>query len=296
MHVFTISDVLAHEVLTSLGTTTPTDRASVDDLYRRFCATVPFDPIMKAVAVKEGFTPPGSNAAEVAERFLATGVGGTCWANCGLLAALFQHAGIDATIGLERMIDRDEVDFHCFVVIHLDGERLLADPIHVSGAPFPMRVGARGIHPAYTNAIAADDRGGENRVARHERLLHVWNGPEHGGRYVVLDDALDPSDVAAFCAVSVQHTGVRASRLFQRTATTDSVRIVKPASDGHGLEVREWRRLGNHSNSLAVEATTAHGPEGVMAALRINPDGLDLLLRSGLALRRGDAMAFAPTA
>lgn len=287
----TISDDLAREVLRAIGATAPSDRASLDDLYSRFCATVPFDPVMKALAMREGVTPPGDDPTETAERFLTTGLGGTCWSNCGLLCALLEHAGIDASIGIERMLDRDGVDFHCFVNAWCDSSPMFLDPIHVSGRPMPMRAGVTGSHPAYLNRL-------ESEPPPANRMLHVWRGPENAGRYVVLAAGLDADDVAAFCAVSVQHTGVRARRLFHRTATDREVRIVKPTADGNGLEVRTWyapRSGGDadaHESGLAFDVEIVQEPPLVMAALGVTTEGMNLVVRAGLAQPSGDGWRF----
>jgi hypothetical protein len=296
MSRFHLPDALAQEVLAAIGAHRPSDATGVAELYRRFCAAIPFDPVMKAVAIREGTQPPGADPAPVAERYLATGIGGTCWATCGVLAALLGHAGIDATIALERMLDIAVVDFHCFTVAVLDDEPVALDPVHVSGDPLPLRVGPQGTHPTYRAEFDADDLG---------RLEHTWRGPEHGGRYVVLSQRLDSADVAAFCDVSVQHTGVRARRLFQRTATPEAIRIVRPTDDGLGLRVREWTAAtdgaraagepggGDDTTDATMPRTSeARHPAEILEALRTNETGMDLVVRSGLAVREGDGWRF----
>lgn len=293
MSRFQLPDSLARDVLAEIGADAPTDAAGVAELYRRFCAVVPFDPVMKAVTVREGTRPPGADPVEVAERFLATGIGGTCWATCGVLAGLAAHAGLDAAIGLERMLDIPAVDFHCFTVLDGADGPVALDPVHVSGDPLPLRSGAVGTHPVYRASFAADEMG---------RLLHTWRGPEHGGRYVVLSERLGVEDVAAFCDVSVQHTGVRARRLFQRTVTPDGIRIVRPTDDGRGVVVREWTAPANvdvdveepevAASPAPCQTTEARQPAQILEALRINEAGMDLIVRSGLAVPHGDGWQF----
>lgn len=291
MSRFHLPDALAHEVLAAIGAERPRDTAGLAELYRRFCAAIPFDPVMKAVAIRECTQPPGADPVAVAERFLATGIGGTCWATCGVLAGLAAHAGLDASIGLERMLDIDVVDFHCFTVLHTDNGPLALDPVHVSGDPLPLRAGAGGTHPVYATSFAADEM---------DRLLHTWRSPEHGGRYVVLSDRLGVDDVAAFCDVSVDHTGVRARRLFQRTVTPDGTRIVRPTNDGRGLRVRAWTAppaaegaaAGAGTSTVTCETTEAYEPAQILEALRVNEAGMALVVRSGLATPDGDGWRF----
>ncbi len=300
MAEFTLPTALADDVLRRLAYE-PGGRCDLDLLYSRFCDTVPFDPVAKARAVREGHRPPGSDPVEVAEHFLATGLGGTCWATCGLLAALVHHVGVEATVGVERMRATDAVDFHSFVVAWTDDGPHMLDPVHASGRPLALRAGSTGTHPVYRSVLVGfdtDERSRRGEAAERPpasgarsgvppRVGHEWASPDHAGSYVVLTDHLDPADVAAFCDVSVAHTGVRAQRLFHRTAGIDSLTIVRPLLDGRGLERRTWS--GSAPTPERVELRTA---EDICAALHVGEDGMAAVVASGLAEVDGTTWRF----
>lgn len=267
MERFTIPAGLADELCDALGSALPSDPQGIGDLYRTWCAQVPFDPVAKAAALVEGRTPPGDDPVEVAERWLTTGLGSTCWGHVTVLGALLERAGVRVSAGLDRMLTADLVDFHSFLVVHADGAPLLLDPIHPSGDPLPMVAGARGTHPAYGVGLDGADR----------RLEHWFDQPIAGsrsGRYAVLATNLDRADVRAFCRVSVDHSGVGA-RFFQRRVLADRFVVIRPTEDGAALAIRTWRE-GQESTTVIADVDEA------LAAAGYRPGARSWLERAGL--------------
>jgi len=250
---------LADELLAALGTSLPTNRAGVDQLYAAWVARVPFDPVAKALALTRGERPPGDDPVEVAERFLTTGLGSTCWGHVTVLQALLDRAGAPSTIGLDRM-RIDLVDFHAFLTVEVDDRRFLLDPIKVSGGLLPLEPGARGDHPAYSVGVDAGSDG---------RLEHwfVADTPEPSRlTYVVLADDLDLDDVRTFLSISATHSGVGRT-FFQRRAHETSVEHLRPTATGRALEHRTrttrdspWTTTQIDDLDEALSAARLHGP------------------------------------
>jgi hypothetical protein len=114
----------------------PEDLAGIARLYRAWCAQVPFDNVAKVLAVRDGRTPPGAEPEEVVERWLATGVGATCWGHVTGLAGVLGAAGSNSRIAVDRMRrDDDIVDFHAFVIVETAPRRTCAIP-STSAAPW----------------------------------------------------------------------------------------------------------------------------------------------------------------
>jgi N-hydroxyarylamine O-acetyltransferase len=156
-------DELVQEMCTRLGVPQPSDMAGVTALYRAWCEQIPFDSISKALALREGVLPPGSDPADLSERWLTTGLGGTCWGHASAMAAVLEAGDVHCRVGLDRFLIDDRVDFHSFLVVE-DGDRRLAlDVTHGSGDPLPIEAGAQGTHPAYPVEFVDDGDG---------RLLH----------------------------------------------------------------------------------------------------------------------------
>lgn len=257
---------LAAEACDRLGVGLPGDLDGVADLYRSWCASVPFDPIAKALALRRGEVPPGADPDDLLRRWLTTGVGGTCWGHCSSLAGLLELAGVPATVGLDRMLRTDGVvDFHSFVVVDEDGRRLALDPIHVSGSPLPLEPGARGDHGAYATWV--DDDGG--------RLLHRFTHPASPEvtTYHVVGLDLDADDVRAFCEVSARHSGVRAQRLFARRCPPGELVQLRTEDDG-SLAVHRWT-----ASDHAVEPV---GQGAGVPALGWGPAALAAAIQAGL--------------
>jgi hypothetical protein len=267
MEPFTLPAGLVDEVCGALGIGLPADRAGVAALYRRWCAAVPFDPVAKAVALAEGRPPPGDDPVEVAQRWLTTGLGSTCWGHVTVLGGLLAAAGVRVAAGVDRMLTDEIVDFHSFLVVHIDDELLVLDPIHPSGDPLPLADGARGNHPAYT--VGLDEHEG--------RFVHWFQQPSAGsreGRYVVLSATLDRADVRAFCQVSAVHSGV-GRRFFQRRVLDDAFVVTRPSDDGTALTTQTWQ---------AGEATAVTAPDvdEALRAIGYQPAARAWLERAGL--------------
>jgi hypothetical protein len=271
---FTMPPGLVDEVCGAVGVAIPRNLDDIAALYRAWCATAPFDPVAKALAMVEGRNPPGDDPVEVAERWLSTGLGSTCWGHTTVLGAILHAAGMRVAAGVDRMLRDDIVDFHSFLVVHVDDEAYVLDPIHPSGDPLPLRAGARGNHPAY--AVGFDEEDG--------RLIHWFDQPLDGsraGRYVVLSTDLDRADVRAFCAISAEHSGV-GRRFFQRRILADAFVVARPIDDGRALAITTWR-------AGQTDIETIDDVDQALDAVGYRPEARDWLHRAGLLL--DDALA-----
>jgi hypothetical protein len=258
---------LVDEVCSALRVSLPSDCEDIAALYRSWCAAVPFDPVAKALAMVEGRTPPGDDPVEVAERWLHTGLGSTCWGHVTVLGGILEAAGVRVAAGVDRMLRDDIVDFHSFLVVH-DGENaLLLDPIHPSGEPLPLVAGTQGNHPAYE--VGLDEVDG--------RLVHWFAQPLDGsraGRYVVLSTAMDRADVRAFCAVSAVHSGV-GRRFFQRRVLPDAFVVARPTEDGTALAITTW-------SQGRTDVVTIEDVDEAIAAVGYQPAAREWLVRAEL--------------
>jgi len=260
---FSLPPTLAREVCDRLDAPWPSSFDAIETLYRRWCSVIPFDTIAKAAAVARDDPPPGSNAVEVVETWLATGVGGTCWGRVNAFAGLLASAGIDATAGLDRMQLADgRVDFHSVVVVRDDlGAPSLCDFTHVSDRPLALVPGSRRTQGPYEVGIDADGEG---------RVVHWFRNPERASsppadqrapdadtagdaldlgavattRYIVLSTVLDLDDVRAFCAVATRFSGVSAHKLYSRRFPDDRFVSSRPTPDGRALLVATWDAQG----------------------------------------------------
>lgn len=277
---FRVPDALARDACTRLGVPWPEDLAGIAALYRAWCAQVPFDNVAKVLAVREGRTPPGADPVEVLDRWLATGVGATCWGHVTALAGVLGAAGLDGRIAVDRMRrDDDVVDFHAFVVVDDGATSYVCDPIHATATPLPWRDGARGAQGPYRTGLDREGR----------RFVHWYAidgaGPDHRDRaatYVVLATDLDADDVAAFCAVAARHSGVQARRFFSRRFPDAAIVEARPDQDGTALAITRQEADG--------PATTIAHPDvdAALATLGYHPDGRRLVERAGLLRRTGD--------
>lgn len=270
MDPFRLPSDLATELCRRLGVGWPSVPADLAPLYRAWCATIPFDNVSKTAAVAEDRVPPGADPAQVAETYLATGLGGTCWAHVSMLAGLLDAAGARVTVGLDHMTGTgDIVDLHSFVVVHDAGERWMLDPVWASGRPLALHGGERGDHPVVRTGLDRDGPGG--------RLSH-WAGAGPAGtcRYAVLSTVLDREDVEAFCAVSARFSGLRPGVLLLRRTTPAAVESLRVPGDGRtGLILR--RRDG-----AGTTDTLFPHPDDAFAALGCNADARARAERAGL--------------
>jgi hypothetical protein len=268
---------LVTEVCDALGVSLPTDRASLEALVQAWSARVPFDPVAKMAALRHGTMPPGDDPVVVVQRWLTTGLGSTCWGHTTALAAILDRAEVPTSIGVDRMLTDDLVDFHSFLLATVDGERFLIDPIHPSGSLLAFVPGAVGDHPDYQ--VGIEHAGG--------RIVH-WFGPaEDRHRYVALATDLDLADVRAFLTISVQHSGVR-SRFFLRRVLPDAVVQIRPTDDGTGLTRSvggvEPEPLGAMAAGADCEVGTLRATEvgRTLAAIGLHPEADAMLRLAGL--------------
>ena len=221
-------DALADEMCARIGVARPVTVADLTAFYQAWTERVPFDSIAKALALREGTRPPGADPVEFCDRWLATGVGGTCWGHVSAMAGLLGAAGFDCQVGLDRLLTDEFVDFHAFVVV-VDGDRQWAlDVTHSSGDPLVVEAGAEGTHPAYPVSFEADG----------DRLLHGYTSysqtPGEPRWYAVLSTHLDAADVRTFCEIARVH-GMRAQSLYHRRFTRLEMIDGRPADDGGAL-------------------------------------------------------------
>lgn len=287
---YRLSDGLARAVCSRLGVPWPEDLAGIARLYRAWCAQVPFDNVAKVLAVRDGRTPPGAEPEEVVERWLATGVGATCWGHVTGLAGVLGAAGSDSRIAVDRMRrDDDIVDFHAFVIVEDGTEAYVCDPIHASAQPLPWRDGARGAQGPYRTGL---DREGRRFVHWYEidpdgpdALADPGRGSRRHRRaeYVVLATDLDRHDIAAFCAIAATHSGVNGRRLYSRRFPDAALLEARPDADGRALVV-------TRQEAGAPATTVAHPDvEAALAGLGYTAEGRRLVERAGLLRRVGAA-------
>lgn len=273
MEGFDLDPGLARAVCDRLGVGVPASLADVDRLYRAWTGAVPFDPVAKVAAIAEGRTPPGDDPADLCRRWLATGLGATCWGHCTALAGIVGLGGARCTVGLDRMRTEAKVDFHSFTVVH-DGDRRLAlDPVHPSGSPLLLQDGSRGDHGVYRVGIDERDR----------RLEHwFWHPAVTADRiaYVVLSVDLDRADVRAFCAVSSRFSGVRGGRLHVRRCPPGRIVALRVGEDGVA------RLVDRAADGTTAETATDDVGEA-LALAGFHGDAVDLVERSGLVRRDG---------
>ncbi len=227
---FAVDAGLAAEVCARLGCPVPGDLTQVDALYRRWLDQVWFDPVGKALALREGRTPDGADAAAWGRRWLETGLGGTCWAQSVGFASLLAASGADPWITLERMVDVAVVDFHCAVVVGDGPRRLVYDLIHATDGGLPLVDGAASTRGRYTVSLDVQDG----------RMFHRSLLGERRSDYHLLSTHLDRGDVEAFLAVSASHSGLRRGRFFARRIPGDGHVKLRAASDGTALEVETF--------------------------------------------------------
>ena len=270
-----VPDDLADEVLERLGVPAPTDLAGVGALYRAWCERIPFDSLGKALALHDGTPPPGGDPAAFLERWLATGVGGTCWGHTAAMAAVLERSGVRCRVGVDRYLVDDEVDFHSFLVVE-DGERRWAcDVIHCSGDPLLLAPDAAGNHPAYTVGFAADDDG-----RLEHRTVRLARDGRSTRRYGVLSIDLDAGDLRAFCEVS-RTFGLQARTVYIRRFTATEMLDATPNDDGSALSLRRVTATGEETRPVA-DVTDA------FAAVGYGPGALDLARRAGLVVTGPD--------
>jgi len=131
--------------------------ATVDglfDLHRAYLARVPYEDI----AVQLGETGPLDEAA-LAARVCADGRGGYCFELNAVLAALLRWCGFDVTRH-QAVVGGEGPTNHMALLVHLDGERRLADAGLGEGFAEPLRFrqGTTEIGP-FTYTLTREGRG-----------------------------------------------------------------------------------------------------------------------------------------
>lgn len=267
MEPFVLPAELVAEMCVRLEVDLPADEAGVVALLDRWKHVVPFDPIAKALAMKEGRPPPGADPIEFCERWLGTGVGGTCWGHVAGLAGLLGAAGVPVRVAVDRMLV-DRIDFHAFLVADVGaGRHVVLDPIHATTEPLLLEAGASGRHGPYRAGFTADE----------DRLLHWFVNPNRADlstSYVVLATGLDAADVRAFCDISARFSGVMAGRLFTRRFPPGVLEQGGVADDGSYV-LTTWTDDGPIERRLTDVAE-------LQEALGCNDAGIAMAERAGL--------------
>src|SRR5512140_154381 len=136
-----ISRDLTDRILTRLGLSR-TPAADLDGLrsaYAAWCLGVPFDNIAKVIALRTApHQPlPGIDATEFFERWLAYGVGGTCWSTSNALCELLLSLGFNARRVAGSMGDTGYIG-HGSVKVRIDNTDWLADSSMLTDIPIPL--------------------------------------------------------------------------------------------------------------------------------------------------------------
>lgn len=234
---------------------------------------IPAGTTAKMDAVAAGEVPPGADPETVARRILddraveRPGPSWSCWALSTLMAALsVAVAEAPAHVAAIRRIDdrSPPVDLHSVVVV--DGA--ICDPYFCAVLPGPGDPQVEGVHRGVW-AQRGDEPDGRWSI---EVGTGRWSSRL---RYRLLAPTLDRGDVAAFCALSVTHTGVPPGRFASVWRTAVATDAFEHAVGG--TAVREWRRAGPDAVWEGETVTTEH-PTWAAAAE-------DLSARTGVAVR-----------
>jgi N-hydroxyarylamine O-acetyltransferase len=121
------------------------DLAGLRAVYSAWCRSVSFDNVLKMIHVAEERSGPlpGSTPESFFEDWLACGAGGTCWAGNEALHGLLEALGFDARRAIATMMPSYfRAPNHGSVVVHLDGQRWIADASILTGEP--IRIPAPG--------------------------------------------------------------------------------------------------------------------------------------------------------
>jgi N-hydroxyarylamine O-acetyltransferase len=108
-------------------------------VYAAWCAGVSFDNVLKLIHLAEERAGPlpGSTADEFFDAWLEHGAGGTCWSGNGALHDLLRALGFDVARALATMLPSPGIQGpnHGSVIVHVEGERWIADASILSGEP-----------------------------------------------------------------------------------------------------------------------------------------------------------------
>jgi N-hydroxyarylamine O-acetyltransferase len=120
------------------------DPDTLQQLYRAWCRSVPFDNVRKRIALRAGNSEalPGGTAEDFFGAWLAHGTGGTCWPTSNALYALLRECGFAVRRIAASMHDID-VPNHGSVVVRFAGEDYLVDSSILCETILPLRRGER---------------------------------------------------------------------------------------------------------------------------------------------------------
>jgi len=136
----------AEKVLKRLGFAAPPPLTldGLNDLYRAWCRTVPFDNARKRLALATGAPGPlpGGGAQDFLSYWLEHGAGGTCWPSSNALHGLLVTCGFDARRVAAAMYELEEPN-HGSVIVDLAGREFLVDSSMLTDQAFALRPGER---------------------------------------------------------------------------------------------------------------------------------------------------------
>lgn len=147
----------------------PCSRTALDQLHEAHLRTFTFDNIDILLDQHRGV---GLDA--VQEKFVGRGRGGYCFEHAALFAAVLERLGYV----VERRLGRvgEQARTHCFVVVSLDGDRLLADPGFTLSLirPLPLQDGATDDHGGWTFRLRQVPLGAVRGWALHRQRGEEW--------------------------------------------------------------------------------------------------------------------------
>lgn len=238
-----LPEALAGRVEDRLGLDDGDGVAAVVDRARRVVLAGTTE---KLAAVAAGRVPPGVDPTAIWEDVVAPDADGAvrswaCWPLCTGIGALLIHRGHDVAISVEqrRGPGTPIVDLHS--VLRVDGD--LVDPY--LGPSMPVPPGHDVSAPDAWASWLPDERG------RGDHL-----GVRAGGstfRYRTLVDDLDTAELAAFCAISADHSGAPRQRTAHWCSDAGLV-TVKERADGIA-EVRLARGTSPFAETREIVAT-----------------------------------------
>lgn len=109
----------------------------IQNVYRSWCAAVPFDNVRKMIALRTGESLPGHTAGDFFENWLRDGVGGTCWPTSNALYALSIALGFDSRRIAASMRDIGIIN-HGSIKVRIDGRDWLIDSSILCNTPLPL--------------------------------------------------------------------------------------------------------------------------------------------------------------
>ncbi len=116
------------------------DLAGLTATYSAWCRSVPFDNLSKLIALRSSAADeplPGLDETGFFERYLAHGVGGTCWTSSNALYTLLASIGFDARRVAGSMRDTGRVS-HASVKVRFGDSDWLVDSSMLTNVPLPL--------------------------------------------------------------------------------------------------------------------------------------------------------------